>query len=106
MGLKDNLDASVYANPDYNYETMRQIRLSLYSGIDLLPYLNRGFADDDLLEHLKAFPERGRKTGGAQCSRLVPVQNAAGSDGQKAEPRYSKAEYDSAEAGRAAQPGE
>ncbi len=29
---------------------MRQIRLALHSGIDLTPYLDRGFADDDLEE--------------------------------------------------------
>ena len=50
MGLRDKVDASVYADPAYNYETMRQIRLSLYSGIDLIPYLKRGFVDDDLEE--------------------------------------------------------
>lgn len=46
MGLKDQVDASLYAHPDYSFDTMRQIRLSLYSGIDLLPYLERGFTDD------------------------------------------------------------
>lgn len=36
MGLKDKVDATVYANPAYSYETMRQIRLSLYSAISKL----------------------------------------------------------------------
>ena len=44
------MDASIYADPSNNYETMRQMRISLYAGIDLVPYLRRGFADDDLGE--------------------------------------------------------
>lgn len=50
MGLKDKVDATIYANPAYSYETMRQIRLSLYSAIDLISYLNRGFTDEALEE--------------------------------------------------------
>ncbi len=48
MGIKDKIDVSIYADPSYSYETMKQIRLSIYSSKDLTDYLNRGFVDDEL----------------------------------------------------------
>lgn len=58
MGLKDKVDVSTYADPSYSFETMKQIRLSFYSSNDLTPYLDRGFIDDEL-EQIRLALEEG-----------------------------------------------
>ena len=60
--------------------------------------------DRELCE--EAVSAGGCKAGSTECDRLVPIQNAAGADGQEAEYQYPEAEQCSAAADQEAEPRE
>ena len=39
-GLRNNINASLYSNPEFTCEQMEEIRLGLENGIDVTSYLN------------------------------------------------------------------
>ena len=42
-GLEDNLNVSIYANPEFNIYQMNQIRLGLVDNLDVLIYAKKDF---------------------------------------------------------------
>ena len=47
-GLEDNLNVSVYANPEFNVYQMNQIRLGLVDNLDVSKYANKDFNSDKM----------------------------------------------------------
>ena len=43
LGLINNLDVSIYANPKFNYYQMAQIRIGLEKSLDVSIYVNPKF---------------------------------------------------------------
>ena len=43
LGLENNVDVSIYANPKFNWRQMREIRYGLLNGIEVSIYLNPEF---------------------------------------------------------------
>ncbi len=56
--MEEKADITQYANPSYRYETMKQIRLSWRSFINLEPYLKRGFTDKEFEALAKQYSEK------------------------------------------------
>ena len=44
-GLKDNLDISIYANPDFTWQQMSEIRFGLKNNLDVSYYAKPEFDD-------------------------------------------------------------
>ena len=47
-GLEDNLNVSIYANPEFNVYQMNQIRLGLVDNLDVSKYANKDFNSDKM----------------------------------------------------------
>lgn len=50
MGLKNDVDISVYASPEFNGEQMHEIRQGLEAGIDVSMYANADFNPEQMLQ--------------------------------------------------------
>ena len=48
IGLEDNLNVSIYANPEFNIYQMNQIRLGLVDNLDVSKYANKDFNSDKM----------------------------------------------------------
>ena len=48
VGLEDNLNVSIYANPEFNIYQMNQIRLGLVDNLDVSKYANKDFNSDKM----------------------------------------------------------
>ena len=49
-GLKDNLNVSIYANPDFNFLQMREIRLGLEDNLDVSIYAKKDLPNKKMEE--------------------------------------------------------
>lgn len=49
-GLRDNLDISVYAKPEYNYNQMNFIYLGLKDNLDISKYADPKLSWEEMLE--------------------------------------------------------
>ena len=47
-GLEDNLNVSIYANPEFNVYQMNQMRLGLVDNLDVSKYANKDFNSDKM----------------------------------------------------------
>lgn len=50
MGLKKNLDVTLYAKPEYNCNQMEEIRLGLEAGLDASTYAKPEYTCDQMKE--------------------------------------------------------
>ena len=53
-GLKDNLDVSLYAKPEYNYNQMNLIYLGLKADLDVSVYAKPELTWEEMLEILNS----------------------------------------------------
>ena len=49
-GLKEKVDVDLYANPEYNFQQMRQLRLGLVSNVDISKYANNKLTEEEMKE--------------------------------------------------------
>ena len=57
--LKYGLDITIYANPEFTWEQMKQIRFGLEDNLDVSPYLNPGI-DYEEMERIREELERNK----------------------------------------------